>query len=157
MDRHEAEAKRLRINRIALIQQLDADELVPKLVETEIISSDKDVKFINHGSSKIDRARRLIDCFLNENHRRPSNWFLIFRNILLENPIMYSKLVNLLDNTIIENTQIETFDDDQQITHMEFDPYAMNKIFIRGSFHKVIDNLPCHCQVIQNSSISSFF
>jgi hypothetical protein len=109
MDRDSANATRLRVNRIALIQQLDAQELVPKLVRARILSVHHDVQYINQGTSRIDRARRLIDCLQiplsigkeAERGDRPPNWFLQFRSILLENPSVYGDLVTALDNTII--------------------------------------------------------
>ncbi|CAF0848066.1 unnamed protein product [Rotaria sordida] len=105
MDRDNANATRLRVNRIALIQQIDTQELIPKLIRARIISSDHDVQYIYQGTSKIDRARRLIDCLLKkqpEHINRPANWFLLFRSILLENPSVYNNLVTALDNTIIQ-------------------------------------------------------
>lgn len=109
MDRDNANATRLRVNRIALIQQLDAQELVPKLLRARILSINHDVQYINQGTSRIDRARRLIDCLLipisigkeAERGERPANWYLQFRSILLENSSVYGDLVTALDNTII--------------------------------------------------------
>ncbi|CAF1012557.1 unnamed protein product [Rotaria sp. Silwood1] len=104
MDRDNANATRLRVNRIALIQQIDTQELIPKLIRAHIISPDHDVQYINQGTSRIDRARRLIDCLLKkhpDHANRPANWFLLFRSILLENQSVYNDLVTALDNTII--------------------------------------------------------
>ncbi|CAF2998869.1 unnamed protein product [Rotaria sp. Silwood2] len=104
MDRDNANATRLRVNRIALIQQIDTQELIPKLIRARIISPDHDVQYIYQGTSRIDRARRLIDCLLkkeSEHVNRPANWFLLFRSILLENSSVYNDLVIALDNTII--------------------------------------------------------
>jgi hypothetical protein len=172
MDRDSANATRLRINRIALIQQIDPQELIPKLIRARIISPDHDVHYIYQGTSKIDRARRLIDCLLDkdtEDINRPGNWFLLFRSILLENPSAYEKLVIILDNTIIPipdylkptsqissgqfnvssvNTEQDSSNHYQkQVTNIEFDRYAMNKVLIEGSFQKILDNLPYHSQV----------
>ena len=159
MDRDTANASRLRINRIALIQQLDTEELIPKLLQAEILSSNEDVEYINLGTSRIDRARRLIDCLLDEEGKqiqRPTNWFLLFRGILLQNASVYSKLITILDNTIIRTPEISKMSSDQsiissknseEITTIEFDPYSMNKFLIRGSFHKTIDNIPYYSQV----------
>ena len=199
MNRDSANATRLRVNRIALIQQLDVQELLPKLVRARILSMDHDVQFINQGSSRIDRARRLVDCLLTpmsigkeaERGDRPANWFLLFRSILLENASIYGDLVAALDNTIIrtpefaqrvadafaDKTNVErahefrtTVNKDllrvsqprqdpdpktpasakknqEQITKIEFDRYAMNKILVEGQFQKVIDNLTYHSQV----------
>jgi hypothetical protein len=58
MDRDSANATRLRVNRIALIQQLDPQELIPKLVRARILFTTHDIEYINHGTSRIDRARR---------------------------------------------------------------------------------------------------
>ncbi len=167
MDRDSANATRLRINRIALIQQIDPQELIPKLIRARIISPDHDVHYIHQGTSKIDRARRLIDCLLDkdtEDTNRPGNWFLLFRSILLENPSAYEKLVTTLDNTIIPipdyvkltsqissgpfNTEQDFSNHNQkQVTNIEFDRYDMNKVLIEGSFQKVLANLPYHSQV----------
>ena len=199
MNRDSANATRLRVNRIALIQQLDVQELLPKLVRARILSVDHDVQYINQGSSRIDRARRLVDCLLTpisigkeaERGDRPANWFLLFRSILLENASIYGDLVAALDNTIIRTPEFaqrvgEAFADktnveraqefrtnvnkdllrvaqprpdpepktptsakknQEQITKIEFDRYAMNKILVEGQFQKVIDNLTYHSQV----------
>jgi hypothetical protein len=173
MDRDNANATRLRVNRIALIQQIDTQELIPKLIRSHIISADHDVQYINQGTSKIDRARRLIDCLLDketENINRPANWFLLFRSILLENSKAYNNLVTALDNTIIRQPDFATdtsqiFTDEsnfssvtesqesneqnnrKQITNIEFDRYAMNKVVIEGNFQKIIDNLTYYSQV----------
>ena len=109
MDRDSANATRLRVNRIALVQQLDSQELVPKLLRARILSVNHDVQYINQGTSRIDRARRLIDCLLvpvsigkeAEGGERSANWYLQFRSILLENASVYGDLVTALDNTII--------------------------------------------------------
>ncbi|CAF1322827.1 unnamed protein product [Adineta steineri] len=204
MDRDSANATRLRVNRIALNQQLDPQELVPKLVRARILSTDHDVQYINQGTSRIDRARRLIDCLLTpisigkeaERGDRPPNWYLQFRSILLENSSTYGDLVSALDNTIVrppkfaervsdafadktnhqrshefrdninkdllnasKQQQQQQHDQQQQpkpapvstnqeqITKIEFDRYAMNKILIEGNFQKVIDNLTYNSQV----------
>lgn len=193
MDRDNANATRLRVNRIALNQQLDPQELVPKLVRARILSTTHDVQYINQGTSRIDRARRLVDCLLtpisigkeSERGDRPTNWYLQFRGILLENPSAYGDLVSALDNTIVrppefaqrvadafaDKTNVQRSNDfrenvnktllktaqpkrdeeqtkaapvtssQEQITKIEFDKYAMNKILIEGNFQKVIDNL----------------
>ncbi|CAF1543155.1 unnamed protein product, partial [Adineta steineri] len=204
MDRDSANATRLRVNRIALNQQLDPQELVPKLVRARILSTDHDVQYIHQGTSRIDRARRLVDCLLtpisigkeSERGDRPPNWYLQFRSILSENSSTYGDLVSALDNTIVrppkfaervsdafadktnhqrshefrdninkdllnasKQQQQQQHDQQQQpkpapvptnqeqITKIEFDRYAMNKILIEGNFQKVIDNLTYNSQV----------
>lgn len=173
MDRDNANATRLRVNRIALIQQVDSQELIPKLIRAHIISADHDVQYINQGTSRIDRARRLIDCLLRQDSQlvdRPANWFTLFRNILLENPSIYGDLVTALDNTVIRkpdatdvqssqisnsnSNNLDSFRQTQQnrnvqnqIKNVEFDRYAMNRAIVEGSFQKVIDNLTYHSQV----------
>lgn len=202
MDRDSANATRLRVNRIALIQQLDTQELVPKLLRARILSVNHDVQYINQGTSRIDRARRLVDCLLipisigkeSERGERSPNWYLQFRSILLENSSAYGDLVTALDNTIIRipdfaqrtsdafadktntqrsnefrqnvnkdllrtsepkqdteqrtgSSQPKNNNNQEQITKIEFDRYAMNKILVEGNFQKVIDNLTYHSQV----------
>jgi hypothetical protein len=177
MDRASANAARLRINRIALIQQLNTQELIPKLIRAHIISPEHDVEYINQGTSRIDRARRLIDCLLDvntEHSHRPFNWFLLFRSILLENPSVYTKLVTALDQTKIpkpdfaQHSSVISFDqstaispneisvdysrnNQEQITNIQFDRYSMNKVLIEGSFQKVVDNLTYYSQVCNKS------
>ncbi|CAF4383011.1 unnamed protein product, partial [Rotaria magnacalcarata] len=119
MDRDSADATRLRVNRISLIQQIDTRELIPKLIRTHIISADHDVQYINQGTSRIDRARRLIDCLLgeeNENVNRPVNWYLLFRSILLENPSVYTDLVRALDTTKIQTPDVSNCKSSQVFT-----------------------------------------
>ncbi|CAF2266002.1 unnamed protein product [Rotaria magnacalcarata] len=199
MDRDSANATRLRVNRIALTQQLNVQELTPKLVRARILSVNNDIPYINEGTTSIDRARRLVNCLLTptsigkdvERGQRPANWFLIFRSILLENSSSYGELVTALDNTVIRTPDFaqrasDAFADktnaprshefresvnkellraskpkqndeqklktpiksnQEQITKIEFDPYAMNKISIEGSFQKVVDNLTYLSQI----------
>jgi hypothetical protein len=177
MDRDTANAARLRINRIALTHQLDTQELIPKLVLAHIISPEDDVPYINQGTSRIDRARRMVDCLLDENTEhtdRPMNWFTLFRNILLKDADVYTHLVTTLDHTKIpkvnstEKSSTEvSFDQSitsspydfpidysrriqEQVTNIEFDRYAMNKVVIEGNFQKIIDNLDYYTQVCHN-------
>ena len=209
MNRDSANATRLRVNRIALIQQIDVQELVPKLVRARILSVNHDVQYINQGTSRIDRARRLVDCLLatpsteteDERNDRPTNWFIQFRSILLENSSVYADLVTALDNTVIRIPEFaqrasEAFADkksvprseefrqnvnkdllrtteprqdteqtktshsgtnQEQITKIEFDQYAMNKILVEGSFQKVIDNLTYLSQVFVYFSFKYIF
>ena len=173
MDLDSANAARLRINRIALIQQLNPEELIPKLIHARIISSEDDVQYIHQGTSRIDRARRLIDCLLDQNVEhtdRPANWFLLFRSILLENSSAYAKLVSTLDHTAIrkpdfakhsseissDQSNISSVNDirvdvpnpnQERITKIQFDRYMMNKAVVEGSFQRVIDDLPYYSQV----------
>ena len=173
MDRDTANAARLRINRIALTHRLDTQELIPKLVLAEIISPEDDVEYINQGTSRIDRARRMVDCLLDENTKhidRPVNWFTAFRNILLKDSDGYTNLVDTLDHTKIpkvnsaqkSSTEV-SFDQSigssshdipinysrriqEQVTNIEFDRYAMNKVVLEGNFQRIIDNLDYYTQ-----------
>jgi len=146
MDRDNANATRLRVNRIALIQQLDTQELVPKLVRTRVLSIDHDVQYINQGTSRIDRARRLIDCLLipisigkeAERGDRPANWYLQFRSILLENSSIYGDLVTALDNTIIRVPDFaqrtsEAFADKTNLQRSDEFRHNVNKDLLRTS------------------------
>lgn len=63
---------RMRINRIALVQELRVEHILGHLVDTGILSED-DVKKINAGSTPPDKARVLVDIlpglhFLNISH-----------------------------------------------------------------------------------------
>lgn len=51
---------RLRINRIALVQELRVEHIIGHLVDNGVLSED-DVKKINGGSTPPDKARILVD------------------------------------------------------------------------------------------------
>jgi len=51
---------RLRINRIALVQELRVEHIIRHLIDTLVLSED-DVKKINAGSTPPDKARILVD------------------------------------------------------------------------------------------------
>ena len=146
MDRDSANATRLRVNRIALIQQLDAQELVPKLLRARILSVNHDVQYINQGTSRIDRARRLVDCLLApisigkeaERGERPANWYLQFRSILLENQSAYGDLVTALDNTVIRKPEFaerasEAFADKTNSQRSDEFRHNVNKELLRSA------------------------
>lgn len=51
---------RLRINRIALVQELRVEHVLGQLVDSGVVS-EEDVKKINAGSTPADKARVLVD------------------------------------------------------------------------------------------------
>lgn len=51
---------RLRINRIALVQELRVEHVLNHLIDTQVLSED-DLKKIHAGSSHSDKARILVD------------------------------------------------------------------------------------------------
>ncbi|CAF1367239.1 unnamed protein product [Rotaria sordida] len=152
MDRDSTNATRLRVNRIALIQQIDVQELVPKLIRARILSVNHDVQYINQGTSRIDRARRLIDCLLtpisigkeSERGERPANWYLLFRSYLLENSSIYGDLVTSLDNTVIRTPAFaqrasEAFADKTNVQRSNEFRNNVNKDLLRTSQPKQIN------------------
>ncbi|CAF1454198.1 unnamed protein product [Rotaria sordida] len=163
MDRDSANATRLRVNRIALIQQIDVQELVPKLIRARILSVNHDVQYINQGTSRIDRARRLIDCLLtpisigkeSERGERPANWYLLFRSYLLENSSIYGDLVTSLDNTVIRTPAFaqrasEAFADKTNVQRSNEFRNNVNKDLLRTSQPKQINEQQSNSQIKNN-------
>ncbi|KAL4236094.1 hypothetical protein ACF0H5_004480 [Mactra antiquata] len=113
---------RLRINRIALVQELRVEHVLGQLVEYGVVSED-DVKKINAGSTPADKARVLVDLLPNKGQH--IDWYRAFREAL-QNPDAgqdvkkrYKILVDFLDNTVIHRptSQHGNFSDLQSPRH----------------------------------------
>lgn len=96
---------RLRINRIALVQELRADHIINHLLQTGLIS-EYDRERIDRGTTPADKARRLVDIVTTKTH--VPDWYNIFRQSILspedanaETRKRYRSLVEFLDNTVI--------------------------------------------------------
>lgn len=109
---------RLRINRIALVQELRVEHILGHLVETGVIS-EEDLKRINAGSTPADKARVLVDLLPGKGQH--IDWYRSFREAL-QNPEAgqdvkkrYKLLVDFLDNTVIHrpNSQQTKFSEVQ--------------------------------------------
>ena len=51
---------RMRINRIALVQELRVEHIINHLIDLSVVTED-DLKKINAGSTPVDKARILVD------------------------------------------------------------------------------------------------
>lgn len=96
---------RLRINRIALVQELRADHIINHLLQTGLIS-EYDRERVDRGTTPADKARRLVDIVTTKTH--VPDWYNIFRQSILspedanaETRKRYRSLVEFLDNTVI--------------------------------------------------------
>lgn len=107
---------RLRINRIALVQELHVEHIIGQLVDADVVNED-DIKKINAGSTPSDKARILMDLLPGKGQH--TDWYRIFREAL-QNPNAgqdvkkrYKLLVDFLDNTVIHrpNSQQSKFSD----------------------------------------------
>lgn len=95
---------RLRINRIALVQELRVEYILSYLKECGIIN-EEDQRKIDMGTTPSDKARRLIDLLPTKTHIQ--DWYQSFREALL-NPDGNAEvkkrckaMVEFLDNTVI--------------------------------------------------------
>ena len=96
---------RLRINRIALVQELRSEHIINYLLQTGLIS-EFDRERIDRGTTPADKARRLVDIVTTKTH--VPDWYNIFRQSILspedanaETRKRYRSLVEFLDNTVI--------------------------------------------------------
>ncbi|XP_052277538.1 uncharacterized protein LOC127876389 isoform X2 [Dreissena polymorpha] len=105
---------RLRINRIALVQELRVEHILNHLIDTQVLS-EEDLKKIHAGSSHSDKARILVDLLPGKGQH--IDWYRSFREAL-QNPEAaqdikkrYRLLVDFLDNTVIHrpNSQQSKF------------------------------------------------
>lgn len=96
---------RLKVNRIALVQELRVEHIIGALTRNDIIT-EQDFRKIETGRTPQDRARILIDILPTKN--KDSDWYKCFRDALLNpeggsNSVKqrYRSLVEFLDNTMI--------------------------------------------------------
>lgn len=98
--------QRLRVNRIAVIQELKVDHILHYLLANSVLN-DGDLGEINTCRTTTEKSKRLLDILPTKG--RASNWYKHFRAALL-NPSVedsvvkhkYEILVEFLDNTIID-------------------------------------------------------
>ncbi|XP_069127253.1 LOW QUALITY PROTEIN: amyloid protein-binding protein 2-like [Argopecten irradians] len=102
---------RLRINRIALVQELKIDHIIGALIEHNVINN-SDQRKISHGTTHADKARILIDLLPSKTNI--PDWYNIFRDTMM-NPDAgpevrkrYRSLVEFLDNTVIHRPTSQT-------------------------------------------------
>lgn len=95
---------RLRVNRIALVQEMRVEHVIGHLVETGVLTTE-DEKRIESGTTPQDKTRILIDLLPTKG--RAVDWYRHFREAL-KNPDAdkevkkrYKTLVEFLDNTLI--------------------------------------------------------
>ncbi|KAL3868968.1 hypothetical protein ACJMK2_041713 [Sinanodonta woodiana] len=107
---------RLRVNRIALVQEMRVEHIIGYLVDNGVLTTE-DEKKIESGTSPQDKTRILID--LLPTKARAVDWYRHFREAL-KNPNAdkevkkrYKTLVEFLDNTLIHrpNSQSSRFSD----------------------------------------------
>lgn len=98
--------QRLKVNRIAVIQELRVDHILQTLQQSSVLD-ENDTELITSGQSMHEKTKRLLDILPTKG--RSSNWYKHFRAALL-NPrvddittrVKYQNLVEFLDNTIID-------------------------------------------------------
>ncbi|XP_060082100.1 amyloid protein-binding protein 2-like [Ylistrum balloti] len=102
---------RLRINRIALVQELKVDHIIGALIEQNLLNN-FDQRKIAHGTTHADKARILIDLLPSKTN--VPDWYNIFRDAMM-NPDAgpevrkrYRSLVEFLDNTVIHRPTSQT-------------------------------------------------
>ncbi|CAL1545014.1 unnamed protein product [Lymnaea stagnalis] len=95
---------RLKVNRIALVQELRVEHITGLLMEAGVIAA-KDLKKIESGRTSQDKARILVDLLPTKS--KNTEWYKHFREAL-QNPEAspetkkrYKNLVDFLDNTVI--------------------------------------------------------
>lgn len=107
---------RLRVNRIALVQELRVEHVIGHLVDTGVLTTE-DLRRIESGTTPQDKTRILIDLLPTKG--RAIDWYRHFRDSL-KNPDgdkevkkRYKTLVEFLDNTLIHrpNSQSSRFSD----------------------------------------------
>ncbi|KAH9509736.1 hypothetical protein Btru_044378 [Bulinus truncatus] len=95
---------RIRVNKVAIVQELRAEHITALLMDKGVISW-KDLQKIENGRTPQDRARILVDLLPTKS--KNSDWYKHFRDSL-QNPEAspetrkrYKYLVDFLDNTVI--------------------------------------------------------
>ncbi|XP_052776013.1 uncharacterized protein LOC128213938 isoform X2 [Mya arenaria] len=113
---------RLRINRIALVQELRVEHVMGHLIQMMVLSED-DVRKINAGSTPPDKARILVDLLPGKGQR--IDWYRAFRDAL-QNPEAnqeirkrYKLLVDFLDNTVIHRPTSQQTKFSEQLGNMK--------------------------------------
>ena len=103
---------RLRINRIALVQELRIEHILRHLMDCGVVT-ENDRRRIDTGTTPADKARRLIDVISTKTY--VADWYQKFRESML-NPEgastdvkkRYKSLVEFLDNTVIHRPTSQT-------------------------------------------------
>ncbi|XP_005092160.2 uncharacterized protein LOC101850538 [Aplysia californica] len=118
---------RLKVNRIALVQELRVEHITGLLMESGVVGP-KDLKKIESGRTPQDKARILVDLLPTKS--KDSDWYKHFRDAL-QNPDgsadtrrRYRLLVEFLDNTVIHRptSQVGRFRDSSY--HKNFRPLS---------------------------------
>ena len=102
-------SQRLRVNRVAIIQELNVAHVLPHLIKSGIISDD-DRKTVVSAKTTHNKTRRLLDLLPQKG--RGVDWYGVFREALIcpntysaDTRKKYQILVAFLDNTIIPTLQ----------------------------------------------------
>lgn len=102
-------SQRLRVNRVALIQELNVAHVLPHLIKSGVITDD-DRKAIVAAKTTHNKTRRLLDLLPQKG--RVVDWYGVFREALIcpntysaDTRKKYQILVAFLDNTIIPTPQ----------------------------------------------------
>ena len=124
---------RLRVNRVAIIQALEVEHVLPYLSMQNVLTTEE-VRFIEQGFVPQDKARRLID--LLPSKLKTCDWYMHFREALkspsTDNTTAkkrYQILVEFLDNTIIKynpkiTPKVKTFEkkSKKNVTYPRYQP-----------------------------------
>ena len=102
-------SQRLRVNRVAIIQELNVAHVLPHLIKSGVISDD-DRKTVVSARTTHNKTRRLLDLLPQKG--RGVDWYGVFREALIcpntysaDTRKKYQILVAFLDNTIIPTLQ----------------------------------------------------
>ncbi|KAK6179290.1 hypothetical protein SNE40_011684 [Patella caerulea] len=122
---------RLKVNRIALVQELKVENILPILREKGVLTS-ADKNKIVQGSTNQDKARILIDILPTK--KKETDWYRHFRDALLgpnggtEVKKRYHLLVEFLDNTFIQrpaSTKVKISGVDNNVDSLAFPKYEL--------------------------------
>ncbi|XP_041359088.1 amyloid protein-binding protein 2-like [Gigantopelta aegis] len=121
---------RLKVNRIALIQEIKVEHILPTLLAAGVVNKEDEEK-IQTGASPGDRARILIDILPTK--PASTDWFRYFQ-ASLKNPDAevevkqrYRMLLDFLDNTVIhrpssQNTHFRSPSQSEDIKYPKYEP-----------------------------------
>ncbi|XP_013395164.1 amyloid protein-binding protein 2 isoform X1 [Lingula anatina] len=121
---------RLRVNRIAIVQDLKVEHVLEHLQEQNVIDM-KDVNEIESGTTHQDKARLLLDVLSTK--EKGSDWYKHFRYALVNAKAdaatrkTYHMLVEFLDNTIIKpktSPRGNISETDQRVDLLKFPKYS---------------------------------